>query len=441
MKTFFGDGVLLDSAVAERLYGQVKDLPIIDYHCHLDAKAIADDTGFGDISELWLQHDHYKWRAMRLCGVDEKFITGDADGYGKFVKYAEIMPKLIGNPLYYWTHFELKRIFGITEPLDANSAKRIYTIANEKLKDISVLKLLKSFDVRYIATTDDPCDNLTSHGTYDGITVAPTFRPDKAFDPTGYTVKLESVIGRRISTAEDYVRALTERLDMFTARGCRITDHGFEKFPESYATDAEAEEIFANRDSVTDSGMEKFFGWLLLKLAEKYAERRLVMQLHFAVIRNCNSTMFARCGADSGFDLIGAAQSVKPLVNFLDRIPDGKRPQMILYTLNDGNLAELTAVTGAFPNVRTGAAWWFNDTVEGIRRNLKITAEYGALGTCPGMLTDSRSFAGYVRFDFFRRILCGYIGEKVESGEYDIKSAETLARNICFRNAKEMLRL
>jgi len=441
MKEFFGEDILLKSESAKAIYSHVKNLPIIDYHCHLDQNKIKADDRFSDIGELWLASDHYKWRAMRLCGVDEKYITGNASYHDKFIKYAEILPCLIGNPLYYWTHMELRQIFGIGEPLNGESAERIYRAANEKLQTLSVRTLLKKFRVEYIATTDDPCDNLSAHGVYEGITVAPTFRPDKAYNPADYTDALEKATGRKITSAVEYANALTERLDYFVSRGCRITDHGFEKFPAEYISDFEAEKLFVRRNGLTEKEREQFFGWLLVKLAKEYAKRNLVMQLHFSVIRNNNEEMYSKSGVDSGFDLIGAQQSVKSIVKFLNLFTDNERPQIILYTLNDSNLSELAAITGAFRNVRMGAAWWFNDTVQGIKRNLETIAEYSALGTNLGMLTDSRSFSSYVRFDFFRRILCAHIGGKAEAGEYNEQDARELAENICYYNTKRLLRI
>ena len=436
---FFDSKVLLHSETAGKLYEKIKNLPIIDYHCHLDQTKIKENAKFSDIGELWLAGDHYKWRAMRLCGVDEEYVTGNASYHDKFLKYAEIVPQLIGNPLYYFTHLELKQIFGICEPLNRDSAERIYEQTNEKLKTLSVQELLKQFKVEYIATTDDPCDSLSAHGQYGNTTVAPTFRPDKAYNPAEYTSKLEETVGRKITSAKGYLQALTERLDYFVSKGCEITDHGFEKFPATYADDATAEELFAKRNDLNDQEREQFFGWLLVKLAKEYKKRNLVMQLHFAVIRNNNATMYERCGADSGFDLIGEQQNVKDIVTFFNQVSDDERPQTVLYTLNDSNLPAIAVVTGAFRSVRMGAAWWFNDTVQGIKHNLSTIAEYSVLGTNLGMLTDSRSFSSYCRFDFFRRILSDYLANFVEKGEYPFEAAIQTAKNICYYNVKETL--
>ena len=440
MKDFFGDDLFLSSDSAKAIYNQVKDLPIIDYHCHLDQNKIANDEKFIDIGELWLSGDHYKWRAMRLCGVDEYYITGNASYKDKFIKYSEILPKMVGNAMYYWTHMELSQIFDIRESLNKESAERIYHQANEKLKNITVSTLLKQYKVEYVATTDDPVDDLNAHGRYGMTQVLPTFRPDKVYTlDDEYLEKLGRSTNIKMETLSDLLTALEKRLDFFVSKGCRISDHGFEKFPKEYATHNEAEEYFKRRQMLSVEEKDKLFGFLLVWLAKQYAKRNMLMQIHFAVIRNNNPEMFERCGVDSGFDLIGEEQSVKDVVKFFAQIKDEDRPETILYTLNDSNLSALSAITGAFRKVRMGASWWFNDTVEGIRKNLKTVAEYSALGTNFGMLTDSRSFSSYARFDFFRRILSQYLGEFVEKGEYDISSAMQIAQNICYNNIRSAI--
>lgn len=438
---FMDDGVLLRGEKARELYAKVKDLPIIDYHCHLDQGAIAADRKWDNIGELWLAGDHYKWRAMRCCGVDERYITGAADYKDKFIKYAEIMPKLIGNPLYYWTHFELKRIFGIDDPLNANRAKYIYDAASERLRLLSARELMRLFDVRFVATTDDPADDLALHGKYDGITVSPTFRPDRLMSlDADYLNKLGAASGVDIESLDDLLVALERRLDHFVQKGCKMSDHGFENFPSRYVTHSEAEHLFARRRNITESGRDALRGYLLTKLAAMYRERGITMQLHFSVMRNVNSSAYRALGVDSGFDIAGEPADIKNLVKFLDTVGDERRPRTVLYTLNDGNLAALAAAAGAFRNVLLGAAWWFNDTVEGIRKNLSVIAEYGVLGNMLGMLSDSRSFSSYVRFDFFRRIACDYVGDKVERGEYAETDAAALLYDLCYGNAERMVK-
>lgn len=434
--TFF-QNLFLSSDSAKTIYEQVKDLPIIDYHCHLDQNKIRSDAHFSDIGELWLAGDHYKWRAMRLCGVDEKFITGNASWHEKFLAYAKIVPQLAGNPLYYWTHMELSQVFGIGEPLSEESAERIYIAANEKLKAISVRTLLKQYKVEFVATTDDPADDLAAHGTYDETIVAPTFRPDKLLSLNKtYLDQLGKIVGYPLKTLADILRAAEERLQYFVAHGCRISDHGFLKFPARYVSSQEAERLFSE-----GKGGEEVFGYLLTSLARLYKKYNVIMQIHFAVTRNVNPAMYKVCGVDAGFDVIASASPIENVIAFFQQLSDEERPETVLYTLNDSELPALAAITGAFRHVKLGAAWWFNDTVQGIRRNLSTIAEYSVLGTSFGMLTDSRSFSSYARFDFFRRILSEYLGTLVERGEYDMQAAKTIAKNICYYNIKEALGL
>lgn len=437
---FFDDTLLLYSETAKKLYNKVKNLPIIDYHCHLNQNMIAENASFADIGELWLAGDHYKWRAMRMNGVDEHFITGKASFYEKFLKYAEIVPNLVGNPLYYWTHLELKQVFGIDIPLNKENAESIYKMANEKLKDIRVQDMLNNFNVKFIATTDDPIDTLENHKSYGEIKVTPTFRPDKLFDfEESYIAKLGEVAKIDICNLDDLLKALSLRLDFFVEKGCRMADHGLDAFPKSYATYEEGKKLFDNKKSLSNEEKESLKGFLLVWLSKEYAKRNMSVQLHIAVTRNVNPVGFAQCGVDSGFDVISETPSVQNVLGFFAQIKDEERPNSILYTLNDANLSSLACLSGAFRKVRMGAAWWFNDTVEGIRRNLKILSEYSSLGNNLGMLTDSRSFSSYVRFDFFRRILCDFVANLVEKGEYDINSAETLVENICYNNPKRMV--
>lgn len=395
---FFDENVLLSSQSAREIYSHISKLPIIDYHCHLDQTQIKQDKHFENIGELWLAGDHYKWRAMRLCGVDEKYITGDATFKEKFFKYAEIMPMLIGNPLYYWTHMELVQIFGISEALNKNSAEKIWNEANEKLQNLSVQKLLEKFNVEYIATTDDPFSTLEDHGVINGVQVRPTFRPDACF------------------ANGDDKQVLSQRLDYFIQKGCKIADHGFDDFN--------------NTENVE---------WLI----EECYKKDIILQLHFATFRNINSKAFERIGRDSGFDVFRDSVATDKLAKLLDKmnVKLGGLPKIILYPLNDTCLRSVCAISGAFGNVYVGSAWWFNDTLQGIRRQLETVSEYAVLGTNFGMLTDSRSFSSYVRFDFYRRILASYIAAKVDGGEYDKDSAIQLAKNIAYYNIKEALGL
>ena len=442
MKKFFDETVLLDNQIAINLYNQVKDLPIIDYHCHLDQDKIANDASFDNIGSLWLKGDHYKWRAMRLCDVDERYITGKASDEQKFYKYAEIMPKLIGNPLYYWTHFELQKVFGIYEPLNKDTAHDIYQRANKVLKNKTVRSLLKEFNVEYIATTNDPLEKLNKHGDFDGIKVRPTFRPDKLLTlDSEYLKELGELTNIDIKTIKDLKRAISVRLDYFVSKGCKISDHGFLDFPVDIANEEEANYLFDYRNVLDKKGRSCLFGYLLRFLMEEYKKRDMVVQLHFAVTRNINTSMYQKVGVDAGFDVIASEINYQSLITFLDSLDDEHRPTIILYSLNPNTIAPLACISGAYRHVYVGAAWWFNDTLNGIKRNLDLTAEYALLGTNLGMLTDSRSFSSYVRFDFFRRILCSYIANKVEAGEYDINEASKLAQDICYNNIKNLLKI
>jgi glucuronate isomerase len=267
MKEFFGKDVLLEGETAKALYEEVKDLPIIDYHCHLDQEKIASDGKFENIGQLWLAGDHYKWRAMRMCGVDEHYITGDASWEEKFLKYAEILPNLIGGPLYYWTHLELQQVFGIKKPLNKNTAAEIYKEANEKIKKLSVRKLLKMFRVEYVATTNDPLENLESHGKYDDTIVAPTFRPDKLYNlDSAYIAELGKAAGIKIVTLNDLKKAISVRLDHFVSKGCRISDHGFLDFPKAVASEEFAEFLFESRETLSADERVAMFGYVLLYL-------------------------------------------------------------------------------------------------------------------------------------------------------------------------------
>ena len=397
MKEFFGEDYLLQGESAKKIYSAIKDLPIIDYHCHLDEKAIKADKTFSDIGELWLSGDHYKWRAMRLCGVSEDYITGYKSINAKFFKLAEIMPNLCGNPVYAWAHMELKQIFGIEKPLNQGTAEEVWNEANEKLKNLSVRKLLKKFNVEYIATTDDPYSALKNHGDIDGVKVRPTFRADSRFNEGVPKAELE------------------KRLDYFVSKGCKIADYGFD---------------FVNENDEN-----------LLWLIENCYKRKMILQLHFGTFRNVNSVMLKTCGKDSGFDIMRGSIDVDALVKVFDKenVRLGGLPTIVVYPLNDYDLRAVATLTGAFPTVKVGAAWWFNDTLGGIKRQLETVAEYSVLGTQFGMLTDSRSFSSYVRFDYYRRILSSFIGEKVDGGEYDEAAAEKLAKNIAYYNIKEAL--
>ncbi len=441
-KTFFDDNLLLHSSAAAALYGRVKALPIVDYHSHLSEREIAEDKTFGTITEFWLKGDHYKWRAMRACGVEERLVTGNADDFEKFLAYAGIIPKLLGNPLYYWTHMELERIFGIKEPLNAATAPGIYRRANEKLKTLSVRKLLKLFGVEYIATTDDPVSPLSLHTVYDGVKVCPTFRPDRALklDPE-FLGELAAVWGKPVETLADFREALRSRLVYFKEHGCSIADISLEGAPELVG-EREAAEIFARRESASPAEKSRFFSYGMALMGALCREFGIVWQIHIGALRNINAPAFRALGADTGFDVMHGVIDTDAIAAFLGALEErGELPKVILYALNPNAVPALCLVAGSFKDVRVGAAWWFNDTLKGIRAHFDALAEYSVFGNSLGMLTDSRSFSSYCRFDFFRRILCDYVGEKVEAGEYDAQCAEKLVYDICYRNPKQFMNL
>ncbi len=440
MNAFFDDNLLLNNACGKELYKSVRALSIIDYHSHLDQYAIAENRKTDNIGELWLARDHYKWRVMRMCGVDENLITGDADWRDKFRAYAATLPMLAGNPLYYWTHLELKIVFGINESLSADNADEIYDKANAVLSGMTVGALLEKFGVEYIATTDDPTSDLSAHGRHGSVLVAPTFRADNVLKcEDSYVSRLAEAAGCKTDDLDDYLGAITNRLDYFVSHGCKIADQSFSDFPPRYADKKRAEFLFAHRRELSDSEKEELLGFLLVWLSKEYKKRGMLMQLHFAVTRNVNPEIYAEKGVDMGCDVPTDGVCEKSLIAFLSALGEAERPDIVLYSLNPNDVAMLAAISGAFRRVRMGAAWWFNDTVCGIRDNLSKIAEYACLGTNLGMLTDSRSFTSYARFDFFRRILCDYVGGMVERGEYSREAAETLVRNICYNNIKTQL--
>ena len=441
MKKFFGDELLLSTPSAVELYKKVKDLPIIDYHCHLNEKEIESRHRFSDLGELWLGGDHYKWRAMRLCGVDEKYITGDSSFYEKYKKFAEIFPKLCGGPLYYFTQLELKIIFGIELPLCAENADEIWEKANAVLAGLDSNDILKMFRVEYVATTDDPASPLSSHGKYGDTLVCPTFRPDRMLPPDDAALsELEAASGMTVDSLASLKAALSKRLDFFISKGCKIADHGMDFPPLSDCGECRAEALFKKRNELSDSEKRELFSHLIYFLCGLYKKNGMTVQIHFATFRCVNSAMLPVTGKDSGFDIMRGSINPDELVTFLDTLASRDAlPKTVLYSLDPSVMPAVATMSGAFPNVRIGAAWWFNDTLLGIKRQLEVISEYAVLGTNLGMLTDSRSFASYARFDFFRRILADFVGGYVERGEYDMQSAERLMCDICYNNVKEFI--
>ncbi len=462
MKEFMNEDFLLSNEIASVLYHKyAKEAPIIDYHCHIDPQEIAKDRNYETITQLWLGGDHYKWRAMRQAGIDEFYITGEASDYEKFAAYAGVLEMAAGNPLYHWSHLELKRYFGIDRELCTDSAKEIYEECNAKLKsgELSAKKIIKKSNVVCIGTTDDPVDSLDFHkeiaadDAFD-TKVIPTFRPDQAlavdqpeFD--AYICKLASVSETEITDYASYLKALGKRIIYFASCGCKSSDHSFAVVPYRRADAKELDDIFDKArkgEEVTTLQKEAFVTETMLYLASEYAKQKWVMQLHFGVVRNTNSRMYGKIGKDTGFDRILSETSIETLALFLDELDKEENlPNTILYSLNPCDHAAIMTLCGCFfesgvkGKVQNGSAWWFNDHLEGMQEHLKAFATRGMLGSFVGMLTDSRSLLSYTRHEYFRRILCNYIGGMVQQGLYpwNEKVLGKMVEDICYHNAND----
>jgi len=468
MKTFMGKNFLLMNETAKILYHTyAEQLPIIDYHCHVSPKEIAEDKQYSNITELWLGGDHYKWRAMRSCGVPEKYITGDASDYEKFCAYAKCMPTLIGNPLYHWTHLELKRFFDCDLILSGDTADEIWKLTSEKLADpsMSVKNLIRKSRVDILCTTDDPADTLEWHKMLAEdksfeTKVLPAFRPDKCFNINKpglgeYYKKLGEAAGIEIKDVESLKEALVRRIDFFDSMGCRTADHGLDEYgmyvkPNDYACNKAIEAALASDGKdVTAEQLCVLKSEMLRFLAAEYNKRGWVMQLHMGVYRNSNTNMWKKLGPDTGWDVIGYT-NVPAIIELLDSMEmiDGL-PRTILYSIDPTCDAAIGTVIGAFqtagdgyPKVMQGSAWWFSDTMDGMKNQMKQLANLSAFGKFNGMLTDSRSFTSYPRHEYFRRILCNLIGEWVEDGLYPFEpeALATLVCDICYNNTKNFFR-
>lgn len=446
---------MLKNTAARKIYGKVKNLPIVDYHCHLSPKEIFEDKPFTNIGEIWLAADHYKWRLMRTAGIDEKYITGNASFGQKFVKYCSALEFAAGNPLYHWSHMELSMFFGIDLPINSSNAEEIWNRANAFIKktEMSPRKPIEKSNVEVICTTDDITDDLLWHKkiakdkTF-GTKVIPSFRTDNLMlirraGYSDYIRKLCNVSGIEINNLETLKKAVSARLDFFCNAGCRCADTGIPCFPSRIADETEADSTFKEiiaGNEITDNEYMGFVGNMYLFINSLYQKKDLISQWHLAVVRNCNSVLAEKLGADCGVDCVGNAVSGHDLIMMLDAINKSSGlPKTVIYSLNEANIAQIASVAGAFPNVKCGAAWWFCDHKRGIENEIKVIAENGCLGEFYGMLTDSRSFLSYARHDYFRRILCNLIGNWVEDGEYDEKSAGRLAAKICYENIKKAI--
>lgn len=456
MEKFMDQDFLLSTPTAKRLYHETAEkLPIIDYHCHIDPREIAEDRRFDTISELWLGADHYKWRQMRFGGIPEEKITGNAGPREKFRAYASVLPRLIGNPLYHWSHLELRRVFGIEEPLNADNADAVYDRCNEMLSGLSARSLMRRFHVKAVCTTDDPCDDLCWHeqiaadGTME-IKVLPAFRPDKAVNIekkgfADYIYRLAEVTGRKIACAEDVAAALGDRIDYFGDHGCLCADHGLDYC--MYVRDDEAADRAFRKamegQTLSTEEADAYKTTVTVACAGHYARKNWVMQIHFGCLRDNNKPQFARLGPDTGYDAVNSRSGVENVAPLLNAFAENKGlPRMILYSLNPCDNTALVTIAGCFQKegeagwVQHGSSWWFNDNRSGIRSQLTELANNGMLGGFVGMLTDSRSFLSYTRHEYFRRILCERIGEWVESGQYpeDRRQLTKLVEDICYYN-------
>lgn len=461
MKQFLDEEFLLHNKTAVKLYNEfAKSMPIIDYHCHLSPQQIADDVRFKNITQIWLYGDHYKWRAMRTNGVDEQFCTGNASDKDKFTQWAATVPYTLRNPLYHWTHLELKRYFGVTEILNEHSADRIYEQCTALLQqpDYSVKSLLRKMNVYTVCTTDDPADTLEYHQKLknDGfeIPILPAFRPDNAMnvaDPekfNSYLKKLEGVTNISISSFDDFLFALQNRHDFFASMGCGVSDHGLEEIYAEDFTGSEIDSIFNKVHSgkhLNDLEQRKFKSAMLVHFAEWNWEKGWIQQYHLGALRNNNSRMLATLGPDTGWDSIGDFQQGKNLSKFLGKLDNYDRlAKTILYNLNPADNELMATMVGNFNDgsvagkIQFGAAWWFLDQKDGMVKQMNALSNMGLLSRFVGMLTDSRSFLSYPRHEYFRRILCNLFGEEIENGELpnDIPWIGKVIQDICFYNAK-----
>lgn len=466
MKEFLGEDFLLESDFASRLYhGYAKSMPIIDYHSHLSPQQIAEDHQFENLTQIWLYGDHYKWRAMRANGVPEEFITGKRSDLEKFEKWAETVPNTIRNPLYHWTHLELRRYFDVQELLSPHTAKRIYNECSEKLQssEYSTRNLLKKMNVRMVGTTDSPLDELLFHETLKndsfGVKILPTFRPD-GFMEVENLAKLTALIDElgnlsliTILTFDDYLKALKIRHDYFAKMGCKVSDHGLSHMYAEQYTTQEVEDIFKkilNEKVIEPIEILKLKSALLYNFALWDHEKGWVQQFHLGALRNNNSRLLENIGVDAGLDSMGDFQQGVPLSRFLDKLDKtNSLAKTILYNLNPADNDLFATMVGNFNDgsvagkMQYGAAWWFLDQKKGIIDQLNSISNMGLLSQFIGMLTDSRSFLSYPRHEYFRRILCNLIGEDVEKGElpHDLDFFGKLVQDVCYKNAKTYFNL
>ncbi len=470
MKPFMDENFLLQTPTAQELYHKhAAPQPIIDYHCHLDPAMVAEDHRFRSITELWLGGDHYKWRAMRTNGVPERLITGDASDWEKFEAWAQTVPYTLRNPLYHWTHLELKTAFGITKPLNPDTAREIYDTCNDRLQNdpaFTARGLMQHYHVEVVCTTDDPVDDLHWHRAIResgfATKVLPAWRPDKAMaveQPAAfraYVEKLSQVSGIDIHHFNDFVDALRQRHDFFHSQGSRLSDHGLDRFYAEPYTDAEISVIFNNvygGQELTPQEIAKFKSAMLYIFAVQDHEAGWVQQYHYGPLRNNNSRMFRAVGPDTGFDSIGDLRTALSLACFLDQLDlEGHLAPTILYNLNPADNEMIATMIGNFQDgsipgkIQWGSGWWFLDQKDGMERQMNTLSVLGLLSRFVGMLTDSRSFLSYPRHEYFRRVLCNLIGNDIEQGLLPFTGAEEqrvrqMVEDISYFNAKRYFRL
>jgi glucuronate isomerase len=461
LKKFMDDDFLLDYESSKILYHEyAKEMPIYDYHCHLSPGEIAENKQFRNLTEIWLNGDHYKWRAMRANGISEDLITGNASDKEKFDAWAKTMPSCIGNPLYHWTHLELKRYFNIDLPLSEKTGDEIWERCNQLLqqKDFSAQSIIKKSNVHVICTTDDPADSLDFHKKIQAnerieTSVLPAFRPDKGIEIRQqgflrYIEKLSKAANIEIKGYQDLLKAFENRVDYFHEAGCRVSDHGFDHL---FYEEAALEEVSAIFDkaiqgqTITLSEENKYKTYTLLHLGKLYHSHGWAMQLHIGAIRNNNSKMFEKIGPDAGFDSMNDFELAKPLNQFLNHLDrENELPKTILYNLNPAHNPIIASAVGNFQNeeargkLQFGTGWWFNDQKDGMIRQMTDLASIGLISNFVGMVTDSRSFLSYTRHEYFRRILCNLIGGWVHKGEApnDYELLGQMVQDICYNNAK-----
>lgn len=463
MKKFMDQDFLLNSEVAKKLYHDyAAKMPIIDYHCHLNPKEIYENKPFENLSKVWLGGDHYKWRLMRANGVDESYITGDKPDFEKFMKYAEVMPYLIGNPLFHWSHLELKRFFEIDEILSPKTAKSIYEAANKKLKDLTPKKFIEMSNVKVVCTTDDPIDDLIWHEKlqkeHNAFKVLPAFRPDKAINIelswfNDWVNQLSQKVGFDIVEVTDLEKALEIRMDYFDQNGCKLSDHGLDSIYYKQHTQEEIETIFKRARKgiqLQQDEIEKYKGYMLVFLGKAYKKRDWVQQYHIGALRNNSDRMLKLLGPDTGFDAINDDLIAKPLSSILNKLDhNDELPKTIIYALNPRDHDVVVTLMQAFQDGKTpgkiqcGSAWWFNDTLDGMSKQMDALSNNGLISRFVGMLTDSRSFLSYPRHEYFRRLLCDKLANQVVNGlfPYDLEVLGRIVEDISYNNANKYFKM